>query len=82
MLMVAFGISQYNAALFHSVNYAFFKAAFSVSACFKFSYILGTPPAKTKGLDGQSAGNFRLIVNINDFNNGSIFGMRFWGKLR
>src|SRR5687767_5162088 len=70
MLMVACGLSQYNAALFHLVNHAFFKALLFLSAgefapalnsaiCWELHPCLRTMAlqSKTKGLDGQSAGN-------------------------
>ena len=56
MLMVACGLSQYNAALFHLVNHAFFKALLFLSAG-EFAPALNSAICWELHLDGQSAGN-------------------------
>ena len=57
MLMVACGLSQYNAALFHLVNHAFFKALLFLSAG-EFAPALNSAICWELHLDGQSAGNY------------------------
>ena len=56
MLMVACGLSQYNAALFHLVNHAFFKALLFLSAG-EFAPALNSAICWELHLDGRSAGN-------------------------